>query len=385
MLTQEENDLLTRVGPGTPCGDLLRRYWHPLCAAADLTPERPRQRVEILGEPLVVFRLPDGRHGLLAEHCAHRGASLAYGFVEDDGLRCAYHGWKHAPDGRCLEQPFEPPGSRYKDRVCQRAYRVRQWRGLLWAYLGPEPAPLLPRWDVLARQDGTHHVEVHTVYEANWLQIQENAVDTAHTYYLHGHAMHLKGLPGGEYYYRPIERFDFEPFEWGIQVRRIYAGQRWEEEVGNPLIFPNMLRVGTRFGDGMHWRMPVDDTRTRVFLADLKPTPDGSTVEEPEDLPVHYRPFDGPPHGEYELTSFPSQDKMAYETAGAIADRPAEHLGASDKGVILFRRMLREQIERVQRGEEPMALVRDPARNAIIRIPTSQGALRAAMAQQVAP
>src|SRR5687768_7061315 len=105
MLSKEENELLTRVGPGTPCGELMRRYWHPVCATAELTPERPKKRVRLLGEDLVVFRLADGRYGLVEEHCRHRGVSLAYGFCEKEGIRCAYHGWLYDVNGRCLEQP----------------------------------------------------------------------------------------------------------------------------------------------------------------------------------------------------------------------------------------------------------------------------------------
>src|SRR4051794_30714583 len=111
MLTAEENERITRVGPGTPCGELLRRYWHPVAAASELTPERPKKRVKILGEELVLYRSQPGSYGLLAEHCSHRGTSLYYGFVEDENLRCPYHGWLYDPEGRCVEQPFEPTQS----------------------------------------------------------------------------------------------------------------------------------------------------------------------------------------------------------------------------------------------------------------------------------
>ena len=117
MLSPEENELLTAVGPGTPCGALMRRYWHPACFAGELTDEHPAKRVKIMHEELVFFRDQNGRYGCVGEHCAHRGVSLAYGFVEDCGIRCPYHGWKYDARGNCLEQPFEPTGSTYKDRV----------------------------------------------------------------------------------------------------------------------------------------------------------------------------------------------------------------------------------------------------------------------------
>src|SRR5580692_1484652 len=119
MLRTELNERITRVGPGTPAGNLLRRYWQPVCVADELTEEKPVKKVTVLHEELVIFREKNGEYGCLTLHCAHRGCSLFYGFIEEGGLRCAYHGWKFAPDGQCLEQPFEPPDSHYKDRVRQ--------------------------------------------------------------------------------------------------------------------------------------------------------------------------------------------------------------------------------------------------------------------------
>ena len=140
----------------------------------------------LLSEDLVAYRGEDGSFGCVAERCAHRGCSLYYGFVEGNAIRCAYHGWKFAPDGSCLEQPFEPEGSTYKDRVRQRAYPVQELGGMLFVYMGPLPAPLLPRWDVLVRNDGVRKWQMRPTLRCNWLQAQENTADTVHTYYLHG-------------------------------------------------------------------------------------------------------------------------------------------------------------------------------------------------------
>jgi 5,5'-dehydrodivanillate O-demethylase len=126
MLTQEENELLTRVGPGTPGGELLRRYWHVVAAASELTEEKPKKKIKVLGEDLVLYRDRRGNYGLVAEHCAHRGASLYYGFVEEDGIRCAYHGWKYDACGKCLEQPFESPEAGFKEKISQPAYPVEK-------------------------------------------------------------------------------------------------------------------------------------------------------------------------------------------------------------------------------------------------------------------
>lgn len=377
MLTREENELLTRVGPGTPGGELLRRYWQPVCYTQDFTSQKPILRVKMLGENLVAYRMPDGTYGLLAEKCTHRGASLAYGFVEDRGLRCAYHGWKFDPSGTCLEQPFEPEGSNYKERVQQRAYRVEALSGILFAYMGPpERKPLLPRWDVLVRTDGKRVLQRHPVLDCNWLQAQENSVDTVHTYFLHGHMMKMKGIKAGEYYLRPIKKYEFELNEWGIVKKRTWGGDKPEEELGHPAVFPNILRVPEGPRQAMHWRVPIDDESTRIFWAAIIPNGTGEPEPQPDEPQLDELPplRHGPARdGEYTMDSFPSQDKMAWETQGAIYDRSEEHLGASDRGVTMLRRLLREQIEIVQKGGDPMALVWDPAQNEVIEFRTSTG------------
>jgi phenylpropionate dioxygenase-like ring-hydroxylating dioxygenase large terminal subunit len=145
MLTAEENGCLTGVAPGTPAGELLRRYWHPVAMLPELSTASPTKHVRILGEDLVLFRDTSGRVGLLADHCAHRGASLLYGRVEERGIACAYHGWLYDTAGNCLECPAEPAESKFHLTVKHRAYPVQDYCGLYWAYLGPLPAPVLPR------------------------------------------------------------------------------------------------------------------------------------------------------------------------------------------------------------------------------------------------
>ncbi|HEY7066068.1 MAG TPA: aromatic ring-hydroxylating dioxygenase subunit alpha [Chloroflexota bacterium] len=366
MLTKEENERITRVGPGTPCGALLRRYWQPVALAADLTPERPKLRVRVLGEELVVFRDEQGDYGCLAERCAHRGASLYYGFVEDCGIRCPYHGWKYATaDGQCLEQPFEPAGSTYKDRVRQRAYPVQRLAGLLFVYMGPQPAPLLPRWDVCVREDGTRKIQIQPPLRCNWLQAQENTADTVHTYYLHGHMLKLMGRNDGAYFYRPIVKYDWDRCEWGITKICHYGGEHPEIEIRPPLVFPNILRIPQGFDECLHWRVPIDDTTTRIFIMVFTPNKDGQRVEQPDAPPVEavdqYLA-----DGEFDLSNFYGQDRMAWETQGPLYDRSQEHLGATDRGIVLFRQLLAEQITVVEQGGEPMALVRDPAQNDVI-------------------
>src|SRR5579883_1167546 len=375
MLTPEENERITRVGPGTPCGALLRRYWQPIAIASELTPEQPKKRVRVLGEDLVVYRNGQGGYGCVAEQCPHRGVSLYYGFVEDDGIRCAYHGWKFDGCGRCLEQPFEPAGSTYKERVRLKSYPLQKMAGLLFAYMGPEPAPLLPRWDVVAREDGTRRIEIRPTLTCNWLQAQENTADTVHTYYVHGHMMKTQGLRGGEYYYRTIEDYGWELCEWGLSKWCRYGGDRPELEIRPPLLFPNLLRIPALGEECLHWRVPVDDTRTNIIMVAFRPSPDGARVEQPEDPPVRYLPSPIGPDGEYDLSTFDAQDRMAWETQGALYDRSQEHLGATDRGIIMFRKLLLDQIAVVEQGGDPIALIRDPARNELIVFESSSNIL----------
>ena len=377
MLSAEDNELLTRVGPGTPGGELLRRYWHVVAVASELTEAKPKKRVRILGEDLVLYRLPTKngekpQYGLVAEHCPHRGVSLYYGFVEDDGIRCPYHGWKFDCSGRCLEQPFEPEDSTFKDRIVQPTYPVEKMAGFLFAYMGPAAKkPPLPRWDVLVRNDGERHLQVYPELQCNWLQAMENSVDPVHTYYLHAHTMRMKNINEGQYYYRPQYKLEFEvvhePAWSGIQKRRIFTGEEAQAEAPHPLIFPNMLLVPTPRSYNMHLRTPLDDTHTRIFHVAFRPSPDGSEVAQPEDPPFEYSDTKNSA-GEFHLDTFPSQDQMAWETQGPIFDRQREKLGESDRGVTLFRKLLREQILIVQDGGDPVGTVKDIASADMIQL-----------------
>ena len=169
MLTPKENEELTRVGPGTPAGELLRRYWMPVAPRAEID-EKKLRPIRLLGEDLVVFVDRSGRYGLLAEQCSHRSASLAYGRIEEAGIRCPYHGWLYDVEGRCIEQPAEPPDSAYKGTIQHPAYPLEELGGVLFGYLGPQPAPLLPRYDIVARQDWVRRIELHPVLECSAVQ-----------------------------------------------------------------------------------------------------------------------------------------------------------------------------------------------------------------------
>jgi 5,5'-dehydrodivanillate O-demethylase oxygenase subunit len=373
MLSQEENDTLARVGPGTPAGRLLRRYWHVIAASGELTDEKPKKKVKILGEDLVLYRDRSGTYGLVRERCSHRGASLYYGFVEDDGIRCPYHGWKYDACGQCIEQPFENPEAAFKEKVRHPAYPVVKRAGLLFAYMGPlEKKPLLPKWDVLMRQDGSKSVDIVQVLGCNWLQAMENSVDPVHTYYLHSHTLRLKGSADHvPFHYQALSKIDFElvvhPTWAGIQKQRIFAGDDVPEEAPHPLVFPNILFVPVRSGYAMHFRTPIDDYNTQVFQFRFRPTKDGAAVEQPEDIPIEIvrtKKEDG----EFHLEHFASQDHMAWETQGPIADRAREHLGETDRGITMFRKMLRDQIRAVENGQDPVGVNSDPKKDEVIRL-----------------
>jgi 5,5'-dehydrodivanillate O-demethylase oxygenase subunit len=369
------NERLTRVGPGTSGGELLRRFWQPLCPAAEITDANPKKRVRILGESLLVFQDAQGRLACVEEFCKHRGASLYYGLIEECGLRCCYHGWLYDVNGQCTEMPFEPSNSRFKDEIRLKSYPVRKLGGLLFTYMGPDPekAPLLPRWDVLVREDGKRSIQVFPTHRCNWVQIQENTADSTHTFYLHGvmDKVLKTNHPFAAYYRRPIVRTEFKPCEWGLDKVIEYGGAVPEVEIRPPLIFPNILRIPNGPNEVMHWRVPIDDASTRIIFVSFTPSRDGSAhTPEDADVPFTYLPEMKTPDGEYKLDSFFSQDQMAMETQGAIYDRTQENLGVSDRGIVLYRRMLTEQIKRVEDGLEPtVGVVRDPERNRMIDFP----------------
>jgi 5,5'-dehydrodivanillate O-demethylase oxygenase subunit len=369
MLTREENEMLTGVGRGTPGGEMLRRYWMPVAVSAELTDEKPIRPVRILGENLVVYRDRKGRFGLVGEQCPHRKASLAFGRVDEEGIRCPYHGWKFDCTGACLEQPAEPEEGGFKNKIKHTAYPVEKLGGLLWAYLGPEPRPLLPRWDVLVWEHGKRWIEKHELYHCNWVQPMENSVDPSHLYWLHGETAHLVGVVD-----KYEEEHNFIPFEYGIMKQRRTPGRKpgdGPQIDQHPLLFPITLRHVFRqvktdglLRHNLQIRVPVDDAHTQVYVVFFTPN---ETDHSPADRDTlwEYFPIRNE-QGEYRLEHVLVQDAMAWETQGAPTDRTQEHLGVGDEGVILLRKLVREQIEIVKKGGEPLGVVRDPSRNRLI-------------------
>ena len=359
MLTREENEMLTRVGPGTPGGELLRRYWHPVAVAAELTEENPTKFVRILGEDLVLFRDREGKVGLLADRCPHRGASLSYGRVEGRGLACAYHGWLYDTEGNCLETPAEPEDSKFHLTVKQKAYPVKKFVGFYWAYMGPKPEPMIPPLDIWVRQDGRRGVVVYKVVDCNWLQSMENSVDPAHLQILHLNTTWSRKAPSSTRgYIDEVERVDYEEVPYGIMKKRVFKNGRQDN---HPLIFPNNLRQA----NSTQFRVPIDDTHTWHVHVIFDPLDGGQRVPEPEELPVKYmEDFKDPPDNVHPFTKFTmhvplAQDTMTWETAGPIADRTEERLASSDEGIVLFRKILKREIQKVQQGVDPIGVFRN--------------------------
>jgi 5,5'-dehydrodivanillate O-demethylase len=364
MLTKEENDFLTRVGPGTPAGELFRRYWLPFAVAKELTEENPTKFVRLLGEDLVLFKDKSGNIGLIADHCVHRGASLLYGRPEERGIACAYHGWLYDTVGNCLETPAEPADSKFHLTVKIKAYPVEHWLGLYWAYMGPLPAPPITKFDVWARKDGTHKVTVQPQLDCNWLQAMENSVDPAHLPVLHQNTSTQGRVAPSTTrgFTDDIKDFEFYELPYGMMKKRNYKNGLIDE---HPILFPNILR----HQKNTQIRVPIDDTHCFVVFVGFEPTSDGSVVgEEDQDaIPVRYmKSYKEPagvlhPNTRFDMSKdVQAQDHMAWETQGPIADRSAERLATSDRGIVMLRQIVRREIEKVQMGLDPMNVFRDP-------------------------
>lgn len=369
MLIREDNDRLTQVGPGTPMGELLRRYWHPVATLSELE-QTPTMPVRILGEDLVVFRSDDGALGLVQRRCAHRGVSLEFSIPEARGIRCAYHGWLYDRTGQCLEQPAEDRG--FAERVRIKAYPVQALGGLAWAYLGPSPAPLLPRYDLFVADRYERSIGITRELPANWFQMMENSLDPVHLEYLHGHyynyVLKRQGKPPRASVRHHL-RIGFDEFEFGIIKRRILEGQTEESDEwkhGHPILFPNMLAVGDYDLPEFQIRVPIDDMHTQYYWYRCKVREPGAA---PQTTIPHWENPYRDENGHLIVDTVNGHDLTIFLAQGAIADRTTERLGASDAGIVLLRKVFREQLEKIARGEDPKAVVRDPAKNRIIEVP----------------
>lgn len=357
-MTPQDNEILTRVGRGTPGGELLRRYWWPIWFSKQTT-NKPVP-ITLLGEDYVLFRDGKGRLGLIGKSCAHRQASMALGRVEENGLRCCYHGWLYGADGQCLEMPAEPEGSRLHEEVCIPSGVVEELGGLVFAYIGPKPAPLLPRYDLLVEEN-----VARTVWAAedhcNWAQRAENGVDPFHSMALHAGVYPTIALR------RPEAKWSTTPFGHRMSVQ--YPGGA--ENVLHSIFPAHTRRMNARVGSTpsnfLHFRVPVNDTVTVTFYVktiacgpDEKPSL--TTRGWKHTTPGVYDQVDD---GWWGIASH-DQDRAAQESQGTITDRSKEFLGTSDRGLVMWRKTFFEAAVAVAEGRDPPGTIRDPAQNTLI-------------------
>jgi phthalate 4,5-dioxygenase len=412
-MNREQNELITRIGPGTACGALMRHYWQPAALVDEfdgrLVPEmaqRPIKAVRLLGQDLVLFRDGQGRWGLLDRDCPHRGADLAFARHEADGVRCPFHGWKFAVDGQCLETPAEGAGSTLCQRVRQRSYPVREQSGVLFAWLGIEGStpPALPNFDCFVAPP-SHSFAFKGLWNCNWLQAFEVGIDPAHPSFLHRYLQDesLAGAYGRQF--RAASVGDVAGERWPMtRVMREFCSP----EIRHEQVAPGLTRLTTlrMMSDALtHVRVthaafpatfviplsesititqlhvPVDDTHTywySFFTSFAEPLDKEEMrrqrlqgVSLPDYLPLKGRHnhwgFDPEEQrtrtylgmGENDINL---HDQWAVESMGAIADRTREHLGSSDKVIMSNRRTLLQAIETVRAGgQPPMALTADDA------------------------
>jgi phenylpropionate dioxygenase-like ring-hydroxylating dioxygenase large terminal subunit len=359
----EEDAELTHVGPGTPCGEYMRRFWQPICFSDELN-DLPR-RVKILGEELVAFRDRNGAAGLLELHCPHRGTSLEFGLVEDKGIRCCYHGWLFAPNGAILETPGEPTDSTLKDRLFHGAYPTHEEYGIVFAYLGaPELQPPFPAYDSFSRSGYRLIPGQKYFYPCNWLQIMENTMDPAHTAFLH--TIVSGAVFTNEFGVLPELDFVETPIGMIYVATRRVGDNVWARMV--EAVLPNLQQVAPIWENGRdehpfsgpmmsRWIVPVDNTNTMFIEFRHVSKSEGVTPQWWADRDIMLP-------GQVAAGSYDEGQRHPGDYEAQVSQRPIaihglEHLGATDRGVTMFRNQIRRGIRAVDAGREPSGVFRD--------------------------
>ncbi len=345
-----QDEEMTLVGPNTPCGEYLRRFWQPVILASELV-DLPK-RIRIMGEDLVVFRDKSGAIGLLEPYCPHRGTSLEFGLIGERGIRCCYHGWLFDVDGRILETPGEPADSTLKDRLCHGAYPVHEYAGLVFAYMGPpDQRPAFPVLDTYDLPGYQLVARAPTLWHCNWLQVKENSMDPAHVAFLHT----LPGSQGFNDDFKDLAEWDWMETPLGM----VYIDTRRQEDkvwvrVAD-FILPNIhqfpanvdpisLRNSINRPMATTWAVPLDDTRTMQI--GFYRAPEGK-------IPGQGAGFGQDNSRSYEERQRVPGDWDAQVSIHAGMSRHAlEHLASTDRGVIMMRNMIRRGIRAVRDGEE---------------------------------
>jgi phthalate 4,5-dioxygenase oxygenase subunit len=401
MLTPEENELLTHIGPGTPMGDYLRSFWQPVLLAEELPePDCPPVRVQVLGEKLVAFKASDGAIGLLDEICPHRRASLFWGRNEEAGLRCVYHGWKFDTAGRCVDMPNEPAEYEFKRRVQTTAYPAREYGGLIWAYMGPpDKMPELPKFEwALVRPD--QRAISKRFQETNYLQAVEGGIDSSHSNFLHATVDAYRLTP--KYWesvkdwdslrakYHPLDKapvFTTKRTDFGVLIgaRRNAEDNSYYWRITQYLL-PSYTMIPADPGkpiNGHVW-VPIDDEHCWAFSmtwsheGPLAPLPEDRNISN-NGIGIHadvdpktFRPLRNM-HNDYMIDrqiqktktmtgilGTGEQDMAVQESMGPIVNRSLERLGTSDTAIIAMRRVLLRELEALAQGKEPYAANHGP-------------------------
>ncbi len=390
MLTRADNTLITQVGPGTPMGEVMRRYWMPALLSEELQePDGTPVRVRLLGEDLIAYRDTEGRIGLMQNACPHRGASMFFGRNEESGLRCVYHGWKFDVTGACIDMPNEPAESNFKHKIRATAYPCEEKAGVVWTYMGPAATqPPLPGYEWMRLPEGHMYIS-KTLEECNYLQGIEGGVDSSHSSFLHRNLTDTDPTLGVNGYRArsTAPRLEVVYRDYGYT----YASIRYiKDENANyvrayQFVMPfQQQRAGyigmagnQRPGVQGHMWVPIDDENHYVF--NFMYARDGGALDHDEFLRQEHRTGRGPEDylpGTYKLiknrandwqidrevqrnvnytgiTGTNTQDMAIQETMGAVYDRTKEHLGTSDSAVIATRRMLLKAVKDVQAGLPP--------------------------------
>ena len=376
----DEDEQLTHVGPNTPCGEYLRRFWQPVCFSDELK-DLPL-RLRIMAEDLVAFRDRSGAVGLLELHCPHRGTSLEFGLIDDKGIRCCYHGWLFGVDGTILETPGEPADSTLKDRLFHGAYPVHEAHGIVFAYMGPpEQRPPFPSYDSYS-QSGSRMIPGRKYfYPCNWLQIMENTMDPVHTAFLHTivsgavFTEEFGVLPELDYVETPIGMVY-------VGTRRV-ADNIWTRMV--EVVLPNLQQVAPIWEDGRkerkfsgpmmsRWIVPQDDTNS-MFI-------EFRHVSETEDVtPGWWADRDIMLPGQIAADSYKEGQLHPGDYEAQVSQRPIaihglEHLSETDRGVSMYRNQIRRGIRATAAGQDPMGVFRNGAgviptycNNTVLRVP----------------
>lgn len=388
MLTEAQNKLLTETGPGTECGNFMRRYWQPVALSTDLELDTPLP-VRIMSENLVLFRDADGKPGLIERRCPHRGMDLSYGRLEPEGLRCLYHGWLFAKTGQCLEQPNEPASSTFKDRIHHRGYPCTEAGGLVLAYMGPGAPPALPKIPFLLA-DASHSSVSKRYHECNF--VQANDIDPSHLSFLHLlFDDKLAQGPSNQYNSQdsaPQTLCEETPFGLrAYSVRTLKNGESYvrltnfimpnmQAFVGAPIFNPRDRRPNDDDGYSLHWHVPIDDEHHCKYVIHYSAIgPIDHEYQEriqSGEVDDQFRPIRTAQNrylqDRQEMktktfsgvgNSFQDQDRMAVESQGSIYDRTFEHLGQADRPMIEQRKIIFRGIEDVRDGRDPLILRND--------------------------